>query len=93
MIGVRSGQSDYRPPYDTDGTIPDIVDCVIIGGGPAGLTAAIYLARFHLSTALFDDGHSRALQIPCTNNHAGFPDGISGHELLGRKAVSGPSVR
>lgn len=62
----------------------DPVDCVIIGGGPAGLTAAIYLARFHLSTALFDDGHSRALRIACTNNHAGFPDGISGSELLGR---------
>jgi len=84
MNGDRSCRSDYRPPQDTDGTIPELADCVIIGGGPAGLTAAIYLARFHLSTVLFDDGNSRALQIPCTNNHAGFPDGISGRELLGR---------
>lgn len=64
--------------------MPEQVDCLIVGGGPAGLTAAIYLARFHLSTVVFDDGRSRALQIPCTNNHAGFPDGISGKELLDR---------
>lgn len=57
-------------------------DCIIIGAGPAGLTAAIYLARFHLSIRLFDGGSSRAALIPCTRNHAGYPDGISGKELL-----------
>ena len=61
-------------------------DCIIIGAGPAGLTAAIYLARFHLSIRLFDCGTSRASLIPCTHNHAGFPDGVSGIELLRRMA-------
>ncbi|WP_448665000.1 NAD(P)/FAD-dependent oxidoreductase [Sphingomonas sp. CJ20] len=58
-------------------------DCIIIGAGPAGLTAAIYLARFHLSIRLFDCGSSRAALIPCTHNHAGYPEGISGKDLLG----------
>ena len=57
-------------------------DCIIIGAGPAGLTAAIYLARFHLGIRLFDSGSSRAALIPCTRNHAGYPDGISGKALL-----------
>jgi thioredoxin reductase (NADPH) len=60
------------------------LDCLIIGGGPAGLTAAIYLARFHLALTVVDAGNSRARWIPCTHNHAGFPDGISGEELIAR---------
>jgi thioredoxin reductase (NADPH) len=62
----------------------DVLDCLIIGGGPAGLTAAIYLARFHLSIRVVDAGKSRATWIPCTHNHAGYPDGINGKELLQR---------
>lgn len=61
-----------------------MLDCIIVGAGPAGLTAAIYLARFHLKIRLFDCGTSRAALIPCTHNHAGFPDGIAGTELLAR---------
>jgi thioredoxin reductase (NADPH) len=59
-------------------------DCLVVGGGPAGLTAAIYLARFHLDVTVVDDGRSRANWIPCTHNHAGFPDGISGLDLVER---------
>ena len=61
-----------------------ILDCLIIGGGPAGLTAAIYLARFHLDILVVDSGKSRAAMIPCTRNHAGYPEGIEGKELLRR---------
>ena len=60
------------------------LDCLVIGGGPAGLTAAIYLSRYHLDIMVVDGGKSRAAWIPCTHNHAGFPDGISGKELLDR---------
>jgi thioredoxin reductase (NADPH) len=59
-------------------------DCIIVGAGPAGLTAAIYLARFHLSIRLFDCGSSRAALIPRTHNHAGYPEGIAGTALLAR---------
>ena len=61
-----------------------IYDCVVIGGGPAGLTAAIYLARYHLDVIVIDKGESRAATIPLSRNHAGFPDGISGLDLLTR---------
>lgn len=61
-----------------------ILDCLIIGGGPAGLTAAIYLARFHLDILVVDGGKSRASWIPCTRNVSGFPEGIKGTELLQR---------
>ena len=64
--------------------IEPVLDCLIIGGGPAGLTAAIYLARFHLDILVVDSGKSRALWIPCTRNHAGYPEGIAGSELLQR---------
>jgi thioredoxin reductase (NADPH) len=60
------------------------IDCLIVGAGPAGLTAAIYLSRFHLATRLIDAGKSRAAMIPRTHNHAGFPGGIPGAELLER---------
>lgn len=61
-----------------------ILDCLIVGGGPAGLTAAIYLARFHLDILVVDGAKSRASWIPCTRNVSGFVDGIAGTELLQR---------
>ena len=60
------------------------LDCLVVGGGPAGLTAAIYLSRYHLDIMVVDGGKSRAAWIPLSHNHAGFPDGISGKELLDR---------
>lgn len=62
----------------------DLLDCLVIGGGPAGITAAIYLARFHLKVRVVDAGQSRVTWIPCTRNHAGYPGGIPGTELLER---------
>lgn len=58
------------------------IDCLIVGGGPAGLTAAIYLARFHLNVRVVDANDSRTKWIPCTHNHAGYPLGIAGAALL-----------
>jgi thioredoxin reductase (NADPH) len=58
------------------------LDCLIIGGGPAGLTAAIYLARFRRNILLVDKGSSRARYIPTSHNYPGFAQGISGHDFL-----------
>ena len=64
---------------------PDpILDCLVVGAGPAGLTAAIYLRRFHREIVVVDAGDSRAKRIPESNNYPGFPDGINGEALLVR---------
>jgi len=56
----------------------------VIGGGPGGLTAAIYLARFRRRFLVLDSGDSRAGLIPRSHNHPGFPGGISGTDILAR---------
>jgi thioredoxin reductase (NADPH) len=61
-----------------------LLDCLIVGGGPAGLVAAVYLGRYRRSCVLVDDGASRIVKIPKSRNVIGFPDGISGTELLER---------
>ena len=58
-----------------------MLDCLIIGGGPAGLTAAIYLARYRRSVLVVDAGESRAALIPESHNYPGFK-GIGGRALL-----------
>ena len=74
--------SDGVPGYDA---MPSpISDCLVIGAGPAGLTSAIYLARFRLQVTVIESGHGRASSIPKTRNHAGFPNGISGKALVAR---------
>ena len=60
------------------------LDVVVVGGGPAGLTASTYLRRFHRSCRVLDAGHSRARWIPESNNCPGFPDGVAGEVLLQR---------
>ena len=59
-----------------------VLDCIVIGAGPAGLTAATYLQRFHRDIVVLDAGASRARWIPTTHNCPGFPFGVGGVQLL-----------
>lgn len=61
-------------------------DVLVIGAGPAGLTAACYLARYRRRVLAVHDGRSRALGIPLTRNAPGFPGGVEGPELIRRMA-------
>lgn len=88
-VSVHSRPS-LRRKLEPDGTdclvlnMTAPLDCLVIGAGPAGLTAAIYLSRFHLTVEVVHGNDSRAALIPRTRNHAGFPGGIAGSDLLER---------
>ncbi|WP_210357267.1 NAD(P)/FAD-dependent oxidoreductase [Sphingomonas beigongshangi] len=83
MINADAGRpagGDGRPANTND----QQWDCIIVGAGPAGLTAALYMARYRRAVLVLHDGTARALRIPLTHNAPGFPDGITGPDLVAR---------
>lgn len=61
-----------------------IIEAIVIGAGPAGLTSALYLARYLRHVVVIHDSESRAVRIPKTHNAPGFPDGVTGPDLIQR---------
>jgi thioredoxin reductase (NADPH) len=61
-----------------------IYDAIIIGGGPAGLTAGIYLSRARMSTLLIEKAFpgGQAILTEVIENYPGFPLGIAGLDLM-----------
>jgi thioredoxin reductase (NADPH) len=57
-------------------------EVIVIGGGIAGLSAAIYLGRAQRDTLVIDSGHSMAKWEPKVENYLGFPKGVAGEKLL-----------
>lgn len=85
MIDLKIGLTD-RPESSEDrgSETGKPYDVIIIGGGPAGLTSAIYAARENLNTLLLEKASCGGL--PATTdiieNYPGFPEGIKGMELV-----------
>jgi thioredoxin reductase (NADPH) len=75
----------------------EILDAIVVGAGPAGLTAAIYFGRFRRRCVVLEDGHSRAHWIPTSHNIPGFTAGIGGDAFLatlGEQAIKyGAQIR
>ena len=59
-----------------------VFDVLIVGGGMAGTTAAMFLQRGGLKTVVFDKRESRLVDVSRVNNYPGFPEGLPGTELL-----------
>ena len=57
-------------------------DVAVVGGGPGGLTAALYTTRLGLDTVLIDRGGGRAAMMQETHNVIGVPETVSGNEFL-----------
>ena len=66
-------------------------EALILGGGPAGLTAGIYLMRAGIDAVLIEKGilGGTPMKYDRVENYPGFPDGISCSELMGRMAGQG----
>jgi thioredoxin reductase (NADPH) len=79
----------------TDFDEPNTPEVIVIGGGIAGLSAAIYLGRAQRDTLVIDSGHSMAKWEPVVENYLGFPKGVAGEKLLknGRRQAKKHEVR
>lgn len=73
----------------------DLYDALIVGGGPAGLSAAVYLGRFTRRVLVLDAGGGRSSLDQVNENYLGFPEGVSARALraLGRAQAERFGVR
>ena len=87
LFGILTGKLHKRGAFRQIQTKPVLntsymADIAIIGGGPAGASAAIYTARAGQETIVFDDGGGTTREVEAIENYLGFPEGTTGPELV-----------
>ena len=82
MTTTEAAARAVEPHADATADQIPLLDCLIVGAGPGGLTAAIYLRRFHRDIMVIDKGESRLSLIPVSHNYPGFAEGVQGTALL-----------
>ncbi|MFD1673483.1 NAD(P)/FAD-dependent oxidoreductase [Alicyclobacillus fodiniaquatilis] len=72
-----------------------VYDCIIVGGGIAGLQAAIQLGRYQHKTLVIDANQGRSTICQCYHNLLGWPNGVSGPQLrqIGRQQAAALDVQ
>ena len=76
-MSETNGESASAPAAETES-----YEVAVVGGGPAGLSAALYTTRLSHDTVLIDRGGGRAAMMLDTHNVIGVPETISGNEFL-----------
>ncbi|HNQ43520.1 MAG TPA: FAD-dependent oxidoreductase, partial [Candidatus Cloacimonadota bacterium] len=75
---------DFKLSLSDNADSTEIYDLIIIGGGPAGLTAGLYAARYKLKTLMIEKAAVTGGQLIATQwveNYPGFPEPILGQKL------------
>lgn len=75
---------DFNLSADTNADPSGLYDLIIIGGGPAGLTAGLYAARYKLKTLMLEKAFAAGGQLTATEwveNYPGFPEPVLGQKL------------
>ena len=92
FMGTDDGGTASAMP---DSVVSRTVDCAIVGGGPAGLSAAVNMARMRRNVLVIDDRDGRSLWSQTNRNYLGFPDGIPAAEIRrqGRRQAANYGAR
>jgi threonine dehydrogenase-like Zn-dependent dehydrogenase len=76
---------DSSDPVAAEEPVEDTVDVVVVGGGPAGSSAAVLAARYGLDVVVFDRGNAALRRCAVLENYLGFPGGVdvdAFHDLM-----------